>query len=118
MNKGYDAEDIHYLLRKEIESIAMIPLRQRKRRHIKGKYRRKMIKGFQEILCHNRNLIETMFSVLKIKYGEEIKATKYCNQVKEVKFKLLVHNIHRKTKITVIIKMGISTEPILHFIKC
>ena len=33
-----------------------------------------------------------MFSVLKRKYGEELRATKYRNQVKEVMFKLLIHN--------------------------
>jgi hypothetical protein len=33
-----------------------------------------------------------MVSVLKRKYGEELRATKYRNQVKEVKFKLLIHN--------------------------
>ena len=42
---------------------------------------------FDEGLYHNRNLVETMFSVLKRKYGEEIRAKKYWNQLKEVKFK-------------------------------
>jgi len=46
-------------------------------------------------LYHNRNLVETMFSVLKRKYGEEIRAKKYWNQLKEIKFKLLVHNLDR-----------------------
>ncbi|ODV48878.1 MAG: transposase IS4 family protein, partial [Methanohalophilus sp. 2-GBenrich] len=33
------------------------------------------------------------------------------NQAKEVKFKLLIHNIDRATSISVIIQMRISTEP-------
>jgi len=65
MDKDYDSEDIHSLARKELEGIAMIPLRQRKRKRIKGKYRRKMVWEFDEKLYHNRNLVETMFSVLK-----------------------------------------------------
>jgi hypothetical protein len=36
MNKGYDSEDIHSLTREQLESIDMIPLRQRKRKRIKG----------------------------------------------------------------------------------
>jgi hypothetical protein len=42
---------------------------------------------FDEEIYHNRTPVETMFSVLKRKYREELRATKYRNQVKEVKFK-------------------------------
>ncbi|WP_394357540.1 hypothetical protein [Methanomethylovorans sp.] len=51
-------------------------------------------------------------SFLKRNYGEEIRAKKYWNQLKEVKFKLLVHNIDRSVKVMIVIKMRISTEPI------
>lgn len=111
MDKGYDSEEIHSLVREELDSIAMISLRQRKRKKIKGKYRRKMIDEFEELLYHCRNLVETMFSVLKRKYGEEVKAKKYWNQAKEVKLKLLVHNLDRYVKVTYIVQMSISTEP-------
>jgi hypothetical protein len=112
MDKGYDSEDIHSLTREQLESIAMIPLRQRKRKRIKGVYRRKMAWEFDKDLYHNRNLVETMFSVLKRKYGEEIRAKKYWNQLKEVKFKLLVHNLDRYVRVILIVKIRISTEPI------
>ncbi len=111
MDKGYDSEDIHSLARDKLGSIAMIPLRQRKRKKIKGKYRRKMIWEFDEELYHNRNLVETMFSVLKRKYGEEIRAKKYWNQLKEIKFKVLVHNLDRYARVIFILQMRISTEP-------
>jgi HAD superfamily hydrolase (TIGR01509 family) len=114
MDKGYDAENIHSLARECLQAIAMIPLRQKKRTKIKGKFRRKMIREFDRELYHNRNLVETMFSVLKRKYGEEIKATKHCNQVKEVKIKVLIHNIDRHVKAIIYISMRISTEPIFH----
>ena len=48
--------------------------------------------GFNEELYHRRNLVETAFSVIKRKYGEEIKSRKYWNQLKEIKIKLIVHN--------------------------
>jgi transposase len=118
MDKGYDSEVIHSLVREELEAIAMIPLRQRKRKKIQGKYRRKMIKEFEETLYYVRNLAETMFSVLKRKYGEEIKAKNYWNQVKEVKIKLLIHNLDRHVKVICIAQMRISTEPeFLHLMK-
>ena len=116
MDKGYDSKDIHSLARDSLQAIAMIPLRQRKRKKIKGKYRRKMVCEFDEELYHNRNLVETMFSVLKRKYGEEIRAKVYWNQAKEVKFKILVHNLDRYVKVVLIIQMRISTEPI--FLQC
>jgi hypothetical protein len=112
MDKGYDSEKIHTLINEELKAEAIIPVRYRKRKKIKGKYRRKMRDEFDEDIYHYRNLVETMFSVLKRKYGEELRATKYRNQVKEVKFKLLIHNIDRATSISVVIQMRISTEPI------
>ncbi len=111
MDKGYDSEVIHSLVREELEAIAMIPLRQRKRKKIKSKYRRKMIKEFEKILYYVRNLAETMFSVLKRKYGEEIKARNYWNQVKKIKIKLLVHNLEIPVKVIFIVQMRISAEP-------
>ncbi|WP_342306519.1 transposase [Methanolobus sp. ZRKC5] len=107
----YDAEEIHSIAREQLLSIAMIPLRERERKMIKGKYRRKMEREFDKELYHNRNLVETMFSVLKRKYGEAVRAKKYWNQVKEVKFKILVHNLDRYVKVIFIIQMRISTEP-------
>ena len=117
MDKGYDSEDIHSLTREQLDALTMIPLRQRKRKKIKGKYRRKMIWEFDEEIYHNRNLVETMFSVLKRKYGEEVRAKKYRNQAKEVKFKLLVHNLDRYVKVIFVIKMRISTEPKSYFLR-
>jgi len=70
-----------------------------------------MIQEFEKVLYHIRNLAETMFSVIKRKYGEEIKARGYWNQVKEVKIKLLIHNLDRYVKVRYIAQVSISTEP-------
>jgi hypothetical protein len=71
-----------------------------------------MIDEFDANIYYYRNLAETMFSVLKRKYREELGARKYRNQVKEVKFKFLIHNIDRAISVSVIIQMRISTEPL------
>jgi predicted enzyme involved in methoxymalonyl-ACP biosynthesis len=111
MNKGYDSEAIHSLTREHLNAVAIIPLRHRKRKRIKGHYHRKMIFEFDEEPYHRRNLVETMFSVLKRKYGENVKAKKYWNQAKEVKFKILVQNLDRYVKVVFVIQIRISTKP-------
>ena len=58
---------------------------------------------FDEELYHNRNMVETMFSVLKRRYGEEVKARKYWNQVKELKIKLIGYNLGRSAKVVYVI---------------
>jgi hypothetical protein len=39
MDKGYDSEKIHTLIREEIKADSIIPLRQRKRKKVGEKYR-------------------------------------------------------------------------------
>ncbi|ABE51655.1 Hypothetical protein Mbur_0689 [Methanococcoides burtonii DSM 6242] len=70
-------------------------MRQRERKRIKGRYRKKMLQEFDSKIYSMRNLSETMFSVLKRKYGENLRARKYRNQVKEVKFKVILHNLDK-----------------------
>lgn len=45
MDKGYDSEKIHALIREEIKAESIIPLRVRKRKKIKGKYRKQFIQA-------------------------------------------------------------------------
>ncbi|ABE51276.1 DDE superfamily, IS4 transposase [Methanococcoides burtonii DSM 6242] len=91
-DKAYDSENIHELTREKLGSIAIVPLRQLERKRIKGRYRKKMIHEFDNKIYSMRNLSETMFSVLKRKYGKTY-VRKYRNQVKEVKFKVILHNL-------------------------
>ena len=46
-------------------------------------------------MYHQRNKVETVFSVLKRKYGESLKARRYRLQVKEIKMKAIVYNLSR-----------------------
>lgn len=111
MDKGYDSEKIHSLIREEIKADSIIPLRQRKRKKIKGKYRKQLYLSFDKIKYNQRNIAETMFSVVKRKFGETIRARKFRNQVKEIKIKLIVYNIDKKVVEIICIKLRISTEP-------
>ena len=111
MDKAYDSEDIHKLIRDELDSIAIIPVKDRKRKKIKGRYRRLMIEEFDVVLHRKRSMSETSNSVLKRRYGEEIKARIYRNQVKEIILKVVVYNLDRAVKVKIIVYLRFSTEP-------
>jgi hypothetical protein len=70
LDKGYDAEDLHELIREDLRSFSLIPVRDRKRKRIGRKYRRQLSREFDERTYHRRCLIETAFSVLKRRFGE------------------------------------------------
>jgi transposase len=93
MDKGYDSEDIHRLIRDELQSYSIIPVKTRKRKKIMGYYRRELSRYFDTQTYNRRNLVETAFSVMKRKFGDCLKSRKYRNQVKEIKIKLILYNI-------------------------
>jgi hypothetical protein len=95
LDKGYDSEDIHRLIRDDLNSYSLIPVRTRKRKRISGYYRRELSRAFDLTLYHRRNLVETVFSVLKRKFGESMKARKFQSQIKELKIKLILYNISK-----------------------
>jgi transposase len=95
LDKGYDSEDIHRLIRDDLNAYSLIPVRTRKRKHIFGVYRRELTRSFDQSLYHQRNKVETVFSVLKRKFGEALKARKFQEQVKELKIKLILYNISK-----------------------
>ena len=95
LDKGYDSEDIHRLIRDELNAYSLIPVRTRKRKRISGVYRRELARSFDQTRYHQRNKVETVFSVLKRKFGETLKARKFQAQIKELKIKLILYNISK-----------------------
>ena len=95
MDKGYDSENIHELIRDTLNSCSLIPVRTRKRKRISGYYRKRLSQSFNLEAYHQRNKVETVFSVLKRKFGESLKARKYRLQVKEIKMKVILYNLSR-----------------------
>ncbi len=65
MDKEYDSEKIHSLIREEIRPDSIIPVRRRKRTKILGKYRRQLPLIFDKIKYDQRSIAETTFSVVK-----------------------------------------------------
>ncbi len=88
LDKGYDSEDIHELIRDDLNSYSLIPVRSRQRKRISEFCRREFSRSFDQMQYHRRNLVETVFSVLKRKFGEALKARNYRNQIKELEIKM------------------------------
>ncbi|MEN6509914.1 MAG: transposase [Smithella sp.] len=89
---GYDSEDFHELIRDTLHAVSLIPVRTRKRKRIAGYYRKRLAQSFHLNVYHQRNLVETAFSVLKRNYREALKARKYRLQIKEIKMKVSFYN--------------------------
>jgi transposase len=111
MDKGYDSEQIHSLIREEIKADSIVPVRERKRKKIKGEYRKQLYLIFDNNRYNRRNIVEAIISVVKRKFGETIRARKFRNQVKEIKVKIIVYNINKKVIAIIYIILRISTEP-------
>ena len=113
MDKGSDSEKIHPIIREEIKANSIIPVRERKRKKIRGKYRKQLNLVFDRIKYNQRNIVETIFSVVKRKLGETLRARKFRYQVKEIKIKLIICNINKKVVEVIGIKLRISTERLI-----
>ena len=99
-DKLYDSERNHELAEKHgAKFIAPlrnqnIPIRRRK-----GKNRKKLAKEFPQILYNKRSVIESVFSVIKRKFGNMLYSKKYKSQKNEILFRTVAYNIDRLEKI-------------------
>jgi len=95
MDKGYDSEAIHRLIRDDLHANSVIPIRSWKNEIIGGTYRQEMACQFNTIIYPRRQVVENKFSVLKRKFNGDLKARRFLIQMKEIANKMVVCNIHR-----------------------
>jgi hypothetical protein len=95
MDKGYDSEAIHRLIREDLHANSVIPIRSWNNDIIGGTYRQEMARQFNDIIYPRRQLVENKFSVLKRKFNGDLKARRFLIQMKEIANKMIVCNIHR-----------------------
>jgi transposase len=93
MDKGYDSENIHEYIRNTIGAESVIPVRKWGGNIYSGKYRMEMFRDFDQKKYGQRNMVETVFSMIKRKYGDTVRSRKYVNQVKEIKIRMILHNM-------------------------
>ena len=95
MDKGYDSEAIHRLIREDLHAYSVIPIRSWNNDISGGTYRQEMARQFNDIIYPRRQLVENKFSVLKRKFNGDLKARRFLIQMKEIANKMIVCNIHR-----------------------
>lgn len=105
LDKGYDSEEIHRQIREELQAISFIPIRNWKASYVSGFYRQQMAKGFDKAVYRKRNLIETVFSVVKRKFGGFVRGVGFRNQVKEIKLKCIAYSLDRFLKNQLILRV-------------
>jgi hypothetical protein len=116
LDKGYDAEWVHQIIRNH-EILSMIPTRNKNCLiRTRGRYRKLMRREFDESLYHQRNKCETIFSVIKRKFGSEIKSYHDTMKEKELLYRVLAYNCHRMCLISCLLQM-ISREPITYNVR-
>ncbi len=111
LDKGYDAEWVHQMIR-EHDVLSMIPVRKKGdgTGRLKGRFRKQMRRSFDHALYHQRNKCETVFSVIKRRFGSEIKSYDDAMKERELLYRVLAYNCHRMSMISCLLRM-VSREP-------
>ena len=102
LDKGYDSEAIHRLIREDLHADSIIPIRSWNNEFVGGTYRKEMALHFDDVRYRKRQLVENKFSVLKRKFSGDLKARMFAIQKKEITGKMIVCNIHRFLQFLVI----------------
>ena len=102
MDRGYDSEAIHRLIREDLHADSVIPIRSWNNEIISGKYRQEMALQFNDVVYPRRQLVENKFSVLKRKFDGDLKARIFLIQMKEIAMKMIVCNLHRHLQFVVV----------------
>lgn len=95
MDRGYDSEAIHRQVREDLHADSIIPIRSWNQEVVGGNYRQAMAVQFDDTRYRRRQLVENRFSVLKRKFGGDLKARIFSIQRKEIAGKMIVRNIHK-----------------------
>jgi len=110
-DKGYDAKKNHLFVLKDLKAQSCIKVREKVLGRNRSTLRKKILKNFDERTYHQRSKVETIFSVIKRKYGSCLKARNFYSQKKEVICKLIAYNLDRTIKFYLLL-LRISAQPI------
>lgn len=99
MDKGYDSESLHSFINNEIHAESIIPPRIWGNHVPSCHYRQKMYLSFPQEKYRRRNLVESVFSVIKRIFSERIRSRNRRKQRREVKLKCICYLIHRFSRI-------------------
>ena len=99
---GYDSEHNHRFVREELDAISIIPARFQDlpASDTPGRYRSIMKTGFNNELYHQRNKNETIMSVIKRMFGENVTSKNVKMQNRELIFRVIAYNMNRLSLFT------------------
>ena len=108
-DKGYDSKSNRYFVLRKMKSYPHIPYRK-----ISGRdYERLGVPLiFDEKIYHQRSKVETVFSVIKRKYGCFVLSKSFETQKKEILMRIIAYNIDRKIILSLVI-IGIHQSLII-----
>jgi len=102
-DKGYDSKSNRLFVVRKLKAIPNIPYRKFSgKSHLQGK----KIIPFNEKTYHQRSKVETVFSVIKRKYGSVLRCRSYATQQVELISKLVTYNLDRKLNYLLLILEG------------
>ncbi len=113
-DKGYDSERNHI----ESDSLgitSIIPPRYEDVPVYKTRgYHRKQLKrnGYDKSIYHQRNKTETIFSVIKKMFGENVTSRKVATKNRELFYRVIAYNVYRITRDKLLIWYGFYTATI------
>ncbi len=96
-DKGYDSEANHKFVRKVLKAGTVIPVRERPGR-VNGRFRKEMARGFDAETYKKRQVIETVFFVMKRMFGDTVYSRTLRQQKKELKIVCITYNLYRYAK--------------------
>ncbi len=111
-DKGYDSERNH-VESDSLGIVSIIPPRYENVPVYKTRgYYRKMLKryGYDKTLYHQRNKTETIFSVIKKMFGENVTSRKISTQNRELFHRVIAYNVYRITRDKLLIWHGFYTD--------
>jgi hypothetical protein len=105
---GFEVELVHQMIR-DCKILSMIPVRRYENpsaSRTRGRHRRQMVRTFDEKVYHQRNKCETIYSVIKRRFGSKIMAWNNDIMTKELLFRVLAYNCHRMCRLSFFIVDG------------
>lgn len=99
-DKGYDSKSNRYFVLRNMKAYPHIPYRKWSGRTYE---KRGIPLKFDEKIYHQRSKVETVFSVIKRKYGSFILSKSYDSQKKELILRMITYNIDRKLILSLVI---------------
>ncbi len=117
-DKGYDSERNH-VESDSLGIVSIIPPRYENVPVYKTRgYHRKRLKryGYDKTLYHQRNKCETIFSVIKKMFGENVTSRKISTQNRELFHRVIAYNVYRITRDKLLIWHGFYTA--IFFLSC